>query len=152
MFQQKQNSIILWCLTFTLVVLSALVLSACADTGGTAELAPSEEEQIKAMVEDYFRRDPSIPEYVADIEAVTNHWARVSLSPVGVETDEKMIVYVQDQENSPDPVPTAALTIAQPRNNADTETKLGWAIITQPQVHFTDEELDAAQVPEEIRP
>ena len=131
----------------------ALFLAACGDTGGSAEVAPSEAEQIKAMVEDYFKRDPNIPEYIADVEAVTGNWARVSLAAEGVDVAEKMIVYVQDQVNDPNPVPTADLKLSdQPRNDADADTQLGWAIVTLPQVHFTDEELDAAMVPEEIRP
>ncbi len=64
---------------------------------------------------------------------------------------EEVVPYVQDQANDPEPVPTAALEISQLQNDADAATAMGWAVITQPQAHFSDEELDAAMVPEAIR-
>lgn len=133
-----------------------LLLAACgsseADGDGRA-IAPTDEVQIETAVENYFRRDPNIPEYVAEVEAVVDDWARVSLSVAGVDNaGGKVLVYVQDQVNTPNPVPTAELMLSDTMHDAEISTDLGWAIITPPQAHFTDEELDAAMVPEAIRP
>ena len=133
-------------------IVVTFLLIGCGETAGTQELVPSDEAAIKAAVEDYFRRDPELPPYNAEVEAVVEHWARVSIAPEGVENSDKVILYVQDQANDPNPVPTVALDISQPRNDAEAVTDVGWAIITKPQASFTDEELDAAMVPDEIRP
>lgn len=135
------------------IYLLSFLVTACIDTTNPGILTTTEEEQIKATVKDYFRRDPDLPEYIADVEEVDGYWARVSLSAEGItSTDGKMMLYLQDQANTLDPAPTAALQVTQLQNNAEVQTDTRWIIITPPQVNFTDEELDAASVPEQIRP
>ncbi|MCB0061247.1 MAG: hypothetical protein KDE19_04000, partial [Caldilineaceae bacterium] len=77
-------------------------------------------------------------------------WARVTMSPLGVENSEPNIVYLQDQSDTaieastPDPE-------VNPGNIAPVETTSGWTIIAGPQVNFSEEELDSAGVPPFIR-
>lgn len=115
-------------------------------------LTPTDEEQIKTTVENYFERDPDLPEYVANVKAIVNNWARVSILPVGIENvDGLFVLYVQDQLNVSELTLTAALQISQIENNTEVETQSGWAIITQPKAQFTSEELNTAMVLELVR-
>lgn len=127
-----------------------LSISACGVAGNS--LTPTEEEQIKNVATSYFVRDQSIPQYEAEIEEVVDEWARVSLAPTTVDAAaEPMIMYLQNQTETENPVPTAR-PLSEPSEDVEVATALGWAIVTKPQAQFTDEELDALGVPEEIRP
>lgn len=133
-----------------LVAVAILWLAACGREESI--LPPTEEEQIKNLATGYFVRDPNVPPYAAHVEAVVEDWARVSLAPVGVEsTDGPMIMYLQNQANTDNPVATA-----QPLDSTIENVRLtndfGWVVITKPQAQFSDEELDELGVPTEIRP
>lgn len=141
-----------WKRTFITLIIIILVAGCGSQANEGEALAPTDEEQIKTLVENYFSRDPNIPEYEANVEAVVDNWARVSLSTEGVDSTDKILIYLQDQVNAPEPAPTVDLEISDELYDAESETELGWAIITKPQAYFTDEELDAAMVPESIRP
>ena len=113
-------------------------------------LRPVEEEQIDNVVTAYFSRDSAAPDYTVTVEEVEEGWARVTMSPLGVENSEPNIVYLQDQSDTaieastPDPE-------VNPGNIAPVETTSGWTIIAGPQVNFSEEELDSAGVPPFIR-
>ena len=113
-------------------------------------LSPVEEEQIKNVVSDYFVRDSGAPSYDVTIEKVEQNWARVAISPVGVENSEPNLVYLQNQAATAIEAPTAEAN-ANSGNIAPVDTTSGWAIIIGPQVNFTTDELDAAGVPPAIR-
>lgn len=136
---------------FTVLTVAIMLLfTACRS--GEELVPPTEEEQIKNVALGYFVRDTSIPEYEAEIEAIVDDWARVSLTLVATEsTTDPMTLYLQNQAATDDPVPTA-VPMTLPGNNARTTNDFGWAVITEPQVYFSDEELDSRQVPEKIRP
>ena len=125
------------------------VIVACGRSGDV--VSPTAEEQIKNVALSYFVRDSAVPTYEANVEEVVDNWARVTLTPVGTDVNEPLTVYLQNQAESDNPVPTAAPD-ANPGNIARTESDLGWAIITPPQAHFTPEELNAMAVPAKIRP
>ncbi|MEZ4736745.1 MAG: hypothetical protein R3E79_57425 [Caldilineaceae bacterium] len=112
---------------------------------------PVEEEQIENVVTDYYVRNTSIPDYDVTIEAVEEEWARVSIAPSGVETEQPDIVYLQNQAETLIEAPTAVITTAL-GNTARVATESGWVIVVGPQANFNDEELDAAGVPPFIRP
>jgi hypothetical protein len=131
------------------LVAIALLFSACDTQANPAR--PVEQEQIENLVEDFYVRDGSIPEYEATIEEVDGTWARVRIAPVGVDTlGGGDIIYLQKQDQTQADVPPATLAVA-PGNQARVTTTSGWTIVAGPQAQFTDEELDAAGVPESIR-
>ena len=140
-------------LTFLLTVLLLTLLAACdSRSEGSETLTPTGEEKIKTTVENPFERDPDLPEYVANVKAIVDNWARVSILPVGIENvDGLFVLYVQDQLNASELTLTAALQISQIENNTEVETQSGWAIITQPKAQFTSEELNTAMVSELVR-
>ena len=144
----------------TLICLLTLIfLAACADdpNAPVAGLVPSEEERILNIVEDYYLSDlyaqneGNIPEYEAVVQAVDGQWARVAISPIGVESAEGPdLIYLQ---NSADLVLTpTAEPASSSAANVERADVIGWTIVAGPQARFTDAELDAAGVPEEIRP
>lgn len=131
--------------------LLALALAVAACGSGAAGVPPAEQEAIEAAVEDFYVRSADAPAYQATVEEVEGDWARVSLAPEGVEnvggTD---IVFVRRDatgsiEATPDPVAQAG------REHLD-DAQVGWVIVAGPQAQFTDAELDAAGVPESLRP
>ena len=133
-----------------LVILTMLLMAACGQTGQL--LPPTEEQQIENVAIGYFERNPDLPEYEAEIEAVVDDWARVSLSPAGVESsDGPLIIYLQNQDETDNPVPTAQ-PLESGANQARITNDFGWVVISKPQAQFSDEELDAMGIPEEIRP
>ncbi|MEZ4864866.1 MAG: hypothetical protein R3C14_26370 [Caldilineaceae bacterium] len=133
-----------------LMLMTTLWITACDQQG--AVLPPTEEEQIKNVAVGYFVRETSVPEYEAQVEAVVDDWARVSLAPVGVESSGgPMIMYLQNQAATDNPAPTAVPQTV-PGNEARITNDFGWTVITPPQVQFSDTELDAMQVPAKIRP
>jgi hypothetical protein len=113
-------------------------------------LDPVEEEQIRNVVEDYFVRNSAVPEYEVTILAVEQDWARVSIAPVGVETPDENLVYLQNQATAAVEVPTADATPLSGQI-APADTTSGWTIIIGPQVTFTEAELNTAAVPQFIR-
>jgi hypothetical protein len=126
-----------------------LLLAGCALQSNS--LAPVEEEQIKNVVEDFFIRQNNVPDYEATIEEVAGNWARVSITPVGVEVvGEPAVLYLQNQAEATNEAPTAVANV-QPGNTARVTTSTGWVIVLGPQVHFTNAELDSAGVPPQIR-
>lgn len=131
-----------------LALVFLFMCTACTLPGNS--LQPVEEEQIANVVTDYYTRYSGIPEQAVTIEAVEGNWARVSMKPVGIESDAD-IFYLQNQTGSVTAAPTAELQV-QPGNQARTTTTTGWVIVAGPQVSFTAEELDAAGVPSAIRP
>ena len=127
----------------------AIVMAGCSIKADGAR--PVEEEQIKNVVKDYFVRNSSVPDYEATIEEVNGNWARVRISPVGVDTaNGDVVFYLQNQDQAATDAPPATLNV-QPGKQARTTTTSGWTIIAGPQAHFTDAELDAAGVPDAIR-
>lgn len=130
-----------------LFVVAAQLVAAC-DTPSAA-LAPVETEQIKNVVEDYYVRNSSIPDQEVEIQEVTGNWARVSIKPAGVETEPDLF-FLQNQATAVNDVPAVQPTVL-PGNQAPVTTTSGWTIILGPQVQFTEEELDAAGIPAEIR-
>jgi hypothetical protein len=135
--------------TVLTVFILGLGLIGCA--GQTApNLRPVEAEQIENVVEQFVMRDTNIPEFDVDIEQVNGSWARVSLKPEGVKSDEQSYLYLQKQTGD-NAAPTAATTV-QAGHESRVETSTGWTIILGPKVEFTESELDAAGVPQEIRP
>lgn len=146
----------LWSIAFCLLVLGCntqVNSSAEAQDDGVLSgntLRPVEEEQIENVVIDYFVRDSASPEYTVTIEEVDQSWARVSMSPIGVQNTEANIVYLQDQSATAIEAPTPDPD-ANPGNIAPVETTSGWTIIAGPQVTFSEEELDAAGIPPFIR-
>ncbi len=147
------------CLALLLVAL--LLLGCSADNNGNAivadadpavveNLRPVEEEQIDNVVTAYFSRDSAAPEYTVTVQEIEDGWARVSLSPVGVENSELNLVYLQDQSATAIEAPTAEPD-TNPGNIGPVDTTSGWTIIIGPQVQFSTEELDAAGVPPFIR-
>ncbi len=120
------------------------------------QIAPSTEQQIINLVEDYYMGEQNVlnegevPAYEASVDEIDGEWARVSIRPVGVESDQGPdIVFLQN---------TADL-VARPTEEAvsgeaaglERSDIVGWTIVAGPQVQFTDEELDAAGVPVDIR-
>jgi hypothetical protein len=136
-------------LSIALSIVAALLFAGCGVQANPAR--PVEEQQIENVVEEYYVRNGSIPEYEATIEEVDGTWARVRIAPVGVDTlGGGDIIYLQNQDQTPADVPPPTLAVA-PGNQAQVTTTSGWTIVTGPQAQFTDEELDAAGVPESIR-
>lgn len=131
-----------------LALIFLFTCTACGLAGNS--LRPVEEEQITNVVIDYYTRYSGIPEQTVTIDAVEGNWARVSMRPVGVESEADTF-YLQNQAASVTAAPTAELQV-QPGDQARTATTTGWVIIAGPQVTFTDEELDAAGVPSAVRP
>ncbi|MCB0088517.1 MAG: hypothetical protein KDE54_11440 [Caldilineaceae bacterium] len=136
------------CSRYYIVLVALLVLTAC---GRQAAIPPTEEEQIKNVATNYFVRDQSLPEYDVQIEEVVDDWARVSLAAAGVDTQEPMVMYLQNQAETDNPVATA-MPVGMPSEDVQISNDFGWVVITQPQAQFTDAELDAIGVPADIRP
>lgn len=133
---------------FLLVFILGLILIGC--TGQTnSNIRPVEAEQIANVVEQFVMRDTNIPDFEVDIEQVDDSWARVSLKPEGVSSDELSYLYLQKQIGD-NAAPTAATTV-QAGHESRVEASSGWTIILGPKVEFSESELDAAGVPEEIR-
>ncbi len=137
--------------TTILMVLAALALF-LAGCGTQAEARPTEEEQIKNVVKQYFVREGNVPDYTVTIEAVQDNWARVTIAPTGVDNlGGDNTLYLQNQDQTINDAPPATLVV-QPGNQGRVTTTSGWVVIAGPQAQFTDEELDAAGVPQSIRP
>lgn len=130
-----------------LLIIIAQFVAACNTP--SAALTPVETEQIKNVVEDYYVRNSSIPDQEVEIQEVAGDWARVSIKPAGVETTPALL-FLQNHTTAVNEAPTAEI-IVRPGNQARVTTTTGWTIILGPQVQFTDEELDAAGIPAEIR-
>ena len=131
------------------IALLLLIVAACGQSDEI--VSPTAEEQIKNVALDYYIRDSAVPGYEANIEEIVDDWARVTLTPINAETTEPMVMYLQNQAESDNPVPTA-MPMANPGNIAPTNTELGWAVITPPQAHFSSAELNALAIPAKIRP
>ncbi len=130
-----------------LLLLTTVLFAGCSTQADQAR--PVEEEQIKNVVQDYFVREGSIPDYEATIDKVNGNWARVRIAPVGVDNvNGDTILYLQKQTLNDVPPPTLAV---QPGGQASVTTTSGWTIVAGPQARFTDAELDAAGVPAAIR-
>ncbi|MEZ4711732.1 MAG: hypothetical protein R3A44_31360 [Caldilineaceae bacterium] len=134
---------------YAILLMALLVLAACGPEG--ANVSPTEEEQIKNVAASYFVRNQSLPEYEVQIEEVVDDWVRVSLAPAAVDTQEPMIMYLQNQAETDNPVATA-MPVGMPSEDVRLSNDFGWVVITQPQAHFTDAELDDMGVPQDIRP
>lgn len=134
---------------YAILLMALLVLAACGPEGGN--VSPTEEEQIKNVAASFFVRNQSLPEYEVQIEEVVDDWVRVSLAPAAVDTQEPMIMYLQNQAETDNPVATA-MPVGMPSEDVRLSNDFGWVVITQPQAHFTDAELDDMGVPQDIRP
>lgn len=134
---------------FLTMILAIDLFGACALAG--TGLGPGEEAQIKNVVEKYYVRDARVPQQAVEIQKVFNHWARVSIRPVGVENSQPVLFFLQNQAVATNDAPVAQTTV-QPGYKAPVKTETGWAIILGPKARFTKEELDAAGVPLELRP
>lgn len=134
---------------YAILLMALLVLAACGPEG--ANVSPTEEEQIKNVAASFFVRNQSLPEYEVQIEEVVDDWVRVSLAPAAVDTQEPMIMYLQNQAETDNPVATA-MPVGMPSEDVRLSNDFGWVVITQPQAHFTDAELDDMGVPQDIRP
>jgi len=133
------------CLLLMLVI--AQLVAAC-DTP-SANLTPVEEEQIKNVVTDYYVRETSIPDQEVEIQEVAGNWARVGINATGIEAAPNLL-FLQNHVDAAINAPAVQTTV-QPGNQASVTTTTGWTIILGPQVNFTQEELDAAGIPAEIR-
>lgn len=130
--------------------LFAALLFGCGSAA--SEATPAEEEQMKNIALSYFQRGNGVPEYEATIEEVEEGWARVRISPVGVESvGGEMLVYLQEQIDQRNTAPTAEANVVAPSATVRTETETGWAVIAGPQAQFSQIELDSAGVPPFIR-
>jgi hypothetical protein len=132
------------------MLLLALITLAGAGCGGSG-VDPVEEEQIKAVVEGYYVRGLSVPEYEAEVEEVRDGWARVTMRPSGVDNeggDETF--FLQNQGGAGAAEPTRQLS-TQPGDTVDVSTPTGWVIVAGPQAQFAPEELEALGVPLEVR-
>lgn len=136
----------------TLIVLAITcgVLVACSISADDA--TPLEKEQIKNVALSYFLRERAVPDYEATVEQVENGWARVRISPVGVESlDGSTIFYLKKQAVPADVSSVDDTQIAQPGYSPLVTTDTGWTIFAGPQAQFSQTELDAAGIPEYIR-
>ena len=117
-------------------------------------VAPTEEQQILNVVEDFYVRDEAnVPEYEAAIEAIDGNWVRVSIAPVGVEiVNGPDIVYLQNQTEAKRDLAPLTVVVSPTTNTARVATSSGWVIVAGPQAQFTQAELSAAGIPASIRP
>jgi hypothetical protein len=136
-------------LVFILLMTVAIPLLAACNTP-SASLTPVEAEQIKNVVEQYYVRNTSIPDQEVEIQKVVGAWARVSIKPTGVATEPNLL-FLQNHADATTDVPAAETTVMT-GNQASVTTTTGWTIILGPQVNFSQDELDAAGIPDEIRP
>jgi len=133
-----------------LPLIAALVLLVSAGCDGET-VRPVERQQIKNLVEDYVIRNTNLPEYEVSIEATTANWARVSISPVGVDPEPGPdIVYLQKQVEAPSG--DGASTASTVADQEQLTTSSGWTIVLGPQATFTATELDEVGVPQDIHP
>lgn len=140
-----------------LLLAALLALAGCLSSPADLPedvVAPTEEQQILNVVEDFYVRDEgNVPEYEAAIEAIDGNWVRVSIAPVGVETiNGPDILYLQNQAEAERALPTLTTVVSPTTNTARVATSSGWAIVAGPQAQFTEAELSAAGVPASIRP
>lgn len=134
-------------LRLLLLVVIVPLFTACNTP--SAALTPVEAEQIENVVKDYYVRNTSIPDQEVEILEVVGDWARVSIQPTGVETTPNLF-FLQNHNTADNEVPAAETTVL-PGNQASVTTTTGWTVILGPQANFTQEELDAAGIPAEIR-
>lgn len=133
------------------LLFSSLTLLACSPPA--SGVGPVERQQIQNVVESYWTRNSDIPDYTATIEALTPSWARVSIQPAGATTQNPTELYLHKELGGTDvtPVPTAQTDVSVGSSDPITTTS-GWVIVLGPKTTFTSEELDAAGVPDTIRP
>jgi hypothetical protein len=133
------------------VLLAGLVMAACGSPADT--VGPVERQQIQNVVKDYWTRNSDIPDYTANIDALTSSWARVSIHPAGVSSQNPVEFYLHKELGQEDvtPVPTAQTDVSVASEDPVT-TSSGWTIVLGPKASFTAAELDAAGVPQAVRP
>lgn len=133
-----------------LIALACGILVACSISAGSA--TPVEEEQIKNVALSYFLRERAVPDYEATVEKVEGGWARVRISPVGVQSvDGSTLLYLRKQEVPADASSVDDTQVAQPGYSPLVATDTGWTIFAGPQAQFSQAELDAAGIPDFIR-
>lgn len=126
------------------------VLVACSISAGAT---PMEREQIKNVALSYFLRERAVPDYEATVEKVQDGWARVRISPVGVQSvDGSNLLFLKKQDVPADDGSVDNTQIAQPGYSPLIATDTGWTIFAGPQAQFSQAELDAAGIPVFIRP
>jgi len=134
-----------------LLAITCGMLVACSISAGGA--TPLEKEQIKNVALAYFLRERALPDYEATVEKVEAGWARVRISPVGVQSlNGSTMLYLKKQAAPASNNSIGATQIAQPGYSPLIATDTGWTIFAGPQAQFSQTELDAAGVPEFIRP
>lgn len=137
-------------LMIVMLSLTCGMLVACSISADTA--TPVEEEQIKNVALSYFLREGAVPDYEATVEKVEDGWARVRISPVGVQSvDGSNLLYLKKQAVPVDDSSVDDTEVAQPGYSPLIATDTGWTISAGPQAQFSRAELDAAGVPEFIR-
>ena len=137
--------------TFIVLAIMCGVLVACSIAAGDA--TPLEREQIKNVALSHFLRERAVPDYEATVEKVEGGWARVRISPVGVQSvDGSTLLYLKKQEVPADAGSVDDTQVAQPGYSPLIATDTGWTIFAGPQAQYSQAELDAAGIPAFIRP
>ncbi|MEZ4637893.1 MAG: hypothetical protein R2856_23535 [Caldilineaceae bacterium] len=92
----------------------------------------------------------NLPRYESRVQAVEGEWARVSIRPIGVESNAGPdIIYLQETTDLVITPTADAVSNAADMEHSDV---IGWTVVAGPQARFTDAELDEIGVPQAIRP